>query len=137
MELKGIIKEGENKSLTCCSSIADIVIGEVSLFDELEKLFNQDAEEYFSASYDNPRQSPKYGVKYVILDEAPNEEKSFNDLSAEVQINMLYADYYSGCYSEYTCGYGGFDYVLGKDGEGHSVFDELKSYIGKYVHFQI
>jgi hypothetical protein len=134
MELKGFIAEGENKSLTCCSSITDILIGDVSLFDELEKILNQDTEKYFEGENE---QSPKYGVKYVILDEVPEKETSFNDLSAEVQQTMMYASYVSGCYSEYTCGFGGFDYVIGKDGEGHSVFDELKSYIGKWVHFQI
>lgn len=137
MEIKGIIREGEYKSLTCCEKVWDILIDGVSLYDELENLFNQDASGYFNADYNKPKQSPQYGVKYVILDEAPQEEKSFNDLSAEVQMNMMYANYISGCYSEYTCGYGGFDYVLGQNGYGHSIFEELKSYVGKYVHFQI
>lgn len=135
MELKGIISEGESISLTCCESLVDILINGESLYAKFEELFKQDAEEYFN---DYDKKGPQYGVKYVILDSAPDEDKSFNDLSAEVVMNMLYASHVSGCYSEYTCGYGGFDYVLGKDdGTGHSVFNELKSYVGKYVHFQI
>lgn len=139
MEIKGIIKGGERKNITrCCDYIDDIIIGDTSLFDALEKLFDQDVKKYRHASFSHhPKQSPQYGVRYVILEEAPMEEKSFNDLCAEVQINTMYADYYRGCYSEYTCGWGGFDYVLGKEGEGHSVFEELKSHIGKYIHFQI
>jgi len=133
MELKGIIEKGENRSLTCCSSIEDLIIGDVSLFDWLEQLFKQDPEEHFNGN----GATPEYAVKYVILDTPDLENRSFNDLSAEVIHNMIYADYEGGCYSEYTCGYGGFDYVLGKPGEGHSVFDELKEHLGKYVHFQI
>jgi len=134
MELKGIITEGESKFITCCDSVQDINIGGLSLYDELEKMFNQDSEEYWE---DSDKESPMYGVKYIIMDEAPAEDKSFNDLAAEVQQNMMYAKHQNGCYSEYTCGYGGFDYVLGENGEGHSIFEELKGSVGKYIYFQI
>ena len=40
MELKGIITLGELKYITCCSKIQDLKIGELSLYDELEKVFN-------------------------------------------------------------------------------------------------
>lgn len=132
MELKGIITQGESKSLTCCESVMDILIGGVSLYDKLDELFNQDTEEYWN---DNNKQSPRYGVRYVILDEQPIEEKSFEQQSAEVVTQMLYADHVNGCYSEWTCGYGGFDYAI--DNGGHSIFKELENYIGKYVHFII
>lgn len=134
MELKGIIKKGEPKSVTCCQSVNDILIGELSLYEKLEKLFAQDAGDYWD---DYEKKSPIYGVKYVILDMEPETDTSFNNLSAEVQQNMMYAEHYSGCYSEYTCGYGGFDYVVGTEGTGHSVFEELLTYEGKYVHFII
>lgn len=35
--------------------------------------------------------------------------------------------------SEWTCGYGDFDYVKGS----HSIFDELYDSVGKYIHFKI
>jgi len=56
-------------------------------------------------------------------------------LTDEIISQMLYADHVNVCYSEWTCGYGGFDYVIDKG--GHSIFKELESYIGKYVHFMI
>jgi hypothetical protein len=74
MELKGIITQGESKSLTCCDSVMDILIGGVSLYDKLKELFNQDSEEYWENS---DKQSPRYGVRYVILEEQPTEDKSF------------------------------------------------------------
>lgn len=131
MELKGIISAGESKSLTCCTNLEDILIDGVSLYEKLDELFNQDTEEYWNYS---EKQSPRYGVKYVILNERPKKEKSFNDKAADVINQMLYADHVNGCYSEWTCGYGGFDYAI--EG-GHSIFEELKSHIGKYVHFVI
>lgn len=134
MELKGILQQGGNMSITCCQSVIDILIGSESLYEKLEELFNLDSEDFWT---DGDKQSPQYGVKYVILDQEPKTEISFNDLSAEVQQNMLYADHINGCYSEYTCGYGGFDYVLGSEGNGHSVFEELKDHVGKWIHFQI
>ena len=132
MELKGIITLGENKSITCCSSIQDLKIENLSLYDELEKLFNLDAEEYWNEC---GKESPKYAVRYVVLDEEPKEEKSFEQQTAEVVMEMLYGQLVSGCYSEWTCGYGDFDYVTGEN--GHSIFEELQSSVGKYLHFKI
>jgi len=132
MELKGIITLGENKSITCCLSIQDLKIGELSLYDELEKLFNLDAEEYWN---DYGKKSPEYAVRYVILEEELKEEKSFEQQSAEVVMEMLYGELVSGCYSEWTCGYGDFDYVTGEN--GHSIFEELKGSVGKYLHLKI
>lgn len=132
MELKGIITLGEVKSVTCCSSIQDLKIGELSLYDELEKLFNLDTEEYWN---DYEKQSPQYAVRYVVLDEDPKEEKSFEQQTAEVVMEILYGQLISVCYSEWTCGYGDFDYVTGEN--GHSIFEELYSSVGKYLHFKI
>jgi hypothetical protein len=132
MELKGIITQGTSRSLTCCESITDILIDGISLYDKLEKLFNLDTEEYYN-NYD--KQSPRFGIKYVILDKAPVEEKSFQQQSTEVIIQMLYAEHQPGCYSEYTCGYGRFDYVINE--KGHNIFIELQDSIGKYIHFII
>lgn len=132
MELKGFIMPGDKVSVTCCENIEDIEIGGVSLYEKLTELFNQSEEDYWN---DSSKQSPRYHVRYVILEQAPSEEKSFDQQSAEVVASMLYADLISGCYSEWTCGYGGFDYVA--DENGHSIFKELRSHVGKYVHFVI
>lgn len=132
MELKGIIRSGEKISVTCCEHIDDIEIDGVSLYKQLEELFGQDEEDHWN---DSTKQSPRYHVRYVILDEKPEDEKSFEQQSAEVVTSMLYANLIPGCYSEWTCGYGGFDYVA--DENGHSIFKELESYLGKYVHFII
>jgi hypothetical protein len=132
MELKGIISAGESISVTCCEHIRDIEIDGVSLYKQLEELFGQSEEDHWN---DSTKQSPRYHVRYVILDEKPEEEKSFEQQSAEVVTSMLYANLIYGCYSEWTCGYGGFDYVA--DENGHSIFKELESYRGKYVHFII
>ena len=132
MELKGIIESGENRSLNCCDNITDILIGGVSLFDTLKSLFKLDAEEFWERRQTS---SPLYAVKYIILDEPPTEYKSFNDQSTDVVMDMLYGKHVSGCYSEWTCGYGDFDYVANES--GHSIFKELEDKTGKYIHFQI
>lgn len=132
MEIKGIIEIGESLSLTCCDSLIDLKIGGESLYQKLEELFNQDADEYWHSS---EKESPQYSMRYVILDEAPDENKSFDSLSSEVVMNMLYCEHISGCYSEWTCGYGGFDYVVNDD--AHSIFNELKGSVGKYVHIEL
>lgn len=139
MEIKGYIEEGESRSLTCCNSLNDILIDKKSLFDILENHFKLDTAEFFD---NRDIKTPLLGVSYVILDETPkNKDITFNDLAAEVQFNMLYAEYVSGCYSEFTCGYGGFDYLIKKEKEGleegHSIFAELNSYIGKYIFLNI
>lgn len=130
MEIKGIIKLGETRSLTCCQNLQDITIDGVSLYSMLEELFNLDKEEYWN---DSIKESPKYSVKYIILDKKPEQLQLFEELASETIVNMLYGEHISGCYSEWTCGYGGFDYVIG----GHSIFKELEEKVNKYIHFII
>lgn len=130
MELKGIIAIGERKSLTCCAKTDDVLIGGVSLYDELENYFNLDAEEFWLAPYDSPKQSPRYNIRYIISDEPQDGDISF----ALAVLNTIYADHICGCYSEWTCGYGGFDYAVS---EGRSIFAELNTHVGKYIHFEI
>lgn len=130
MNLKGIIAYGERISVTCCEKLEDLTIGGISLYDELEKYFALDAEEFWTAPYDEPKQSPRYHIRYIISDEPQDGDISF----ALAVLNTIYANHVSGCYSEWTCGYGGFDYVMS---EGRSIFDELKSHVGKYIHFEI
>jgi hypothetical protein len=70
----------------------------------------------------------------LILDEEPMDDLSFNEQSAIVVIGSLYGEHVNGCYSEWTCGYGGFDYV---NNNGHSIFNELESNIGKSIHLSL
>lgn len=132
MELKGKIELGNKRSLTCCDSIHDILINGESLYDALNDLFNLDAQRFWNH---RETRSPYYYVKYVILDEEPEEDKTFNEQSAEVVMDMLYGEHKTGCYSEWTCGIGNFDYV--HQNGGHSIFKELEDKEGKYIHFEI
>lgn len=128
MEIKGVITGIGTRNIACCKSITDINIDEKSLFDELDALFNLDPET------DNNR-IVKRGLRYVILDKVPTEETSLDSLAGDIIVkNMVGAKHEGVCYSEYTCGYGGFDYVLEN---GHSLFDELSQYKGKYIHLSI
>ena len=133
MEIKGIITQGEIESLTCCESIQDLNINGESLYAFLCKHFGLDVEEYFNSDIE----PVAHAVKYIVLDETLEIERSFNDASADLINNMIYGSYVSGCYSEYTCGYGGFDYVLGNKEGSHSIFDELSEHKGKYLHLVI
>ena len=128
-EIKGLITKGGDRYLNCCDSLQDLNLNGKSLYDTLQDFFNQNEEDYFN---DGTKQEPKYQMRYVILDNAPLEDKTFEELSATVVIEMLYCEYISGCYSEWTCGMGGFNYVINH--EGHSIFKELESHVGKYVH---
>ena len=114
--------------MTCCETIQDLYVGEDSLYEKLTFFFNQEEEEYWNDSEKIP---PVFSMRYVILDEKPDSNISFEELSAKIINEMLYCSHVSGCYSEWTCGYGGFDYLVNN---GHSIFEELESYIGKYVH---
>ena len=73
-------------------------------------------------------------LQYVILTDYPDVLTALNfEYKASIIINqMLYSHYKSGCYSEWTCGYGGFDYLLNQS--NHSIFSELASSAGLYLH---
>lgn len=144
MELKGIITnklniwgDKETVSLTCCASVPRIMIGEQDLHQYLTELFATDSEAEFNWGEEWEEKAKKHqiymAIKYVILDEQPKEEQSFNDISALVINTMLHPEYVSGCYSEYTCGYGDFDFLT----KEHSIFQELSEHEGKYIHLQI
>lgn len=132
IELKGIITEGETISLTCCESLQDVNIGDVSLWHTLDDFFDIDIE----ARYESQSESndPKASVRYVILPTPPENTVPFEQQSAEVIIQMLYGEHVYGCYSEYTCGYGDFNYFIN---ENRSIFDELRTYVGQYIHIVI
>lgn len=130
MEIKGIITIDKYPiSLTCCDNVKNILIDGNPLYDVFDSKFNQDAEEHWE-NYEGIS-VPPMSMRYVILDEAPEIGTTFDNLAAKVIIEQLYCEHVSGCYSEWTCGHGGFDYVMNG---GHSIFNELASYEGKYVH---
>jgi hypothetical protein len=134
MEIKGWIKEGESVGLTCCSSVIDVLINEESLYNKLDSHFKLDAEKYWNDSSTEPK---TVGLSFIILDEKPESDMSYNDLVADITFKSLYSDHVTGCYSEYTCGFGGFDFLIkgeiDSNEEGHSLFTELSSYQGKWV----
>lgn len=130
MEIKGMILKGGRVSINCCEGIIDIDIDGTSLYTELDRLFSPDAEEHWNGQGEDKQKE----LRYIILDEYPQHNMSFNQAFTEHTMNLLYAEHHSGCYSEWTCGYGGFDYVLNA---GKSIFDELASFEGKYIHLSI
>jgi len=141
LELKGIISIPKNSydssektiSLTCCQSIPKITIGDKDLHSELSSIFEPDAEDQFEKYGEDQKPLVELACKYVILDNQPETEISFNDQSADVINGLMMPGYVCGCYSEYTCGYGDFDFFINQ----HSIFNELKDYVGKYIHLVI
>lgn len=137
-EIRGLVTQSRDGdrylqySITCCSGVDDIYVGGECLYDVLENYF--DLKGWNPSSNDD---APSYEImmRYVVLNTDPGDDIDFEDLAAEIAINALYnADYVYGCYSEWTCGYGGFDYV---NNEGHSLFKELTSYRNKYVAIKL
>lgn len=143
-EIKGLItiplnRHGnkETTHLTCCSFLPKVMIGDVNLHDFLNGLFNTDTEAEFGYG-DEAEEKRKLhqidlAVKYCITDNPEDLNMSFNDLSATIINAFMSPDYISGCYSEYTCGYGDFDFLV----NDHSIFTELEGYEGRYIFMQI
>ena len=116
-ELKGIITIGEEIEITCCYRHQDILIDGKSLY----KLLNEEID-YFDTMQ----------VRYIILPKKPAIQKSFEELSGNVVTAMLYSYIKETCYSEWSCGNDGWDYLVNEN--GHSILAELAIYAGKYVH---
>ena len=117
-EIKGIISIDGTIAFTCCYEITNILIDGKSLHEFLKELEYQE----------------KYSIRYVILDQEPNILQSFDELAGSVITNMLYTNLIVGCYSEWTCGSGDDDYFINNE---RSIFHELKSYEGKYIHLKL
>lgn len=137
MEFKGFISINGRKSITCCESVADIYIGGDSLYNAIESVAGDpDSEAAFNGE---TTQGNSVTVSYVILDSSPTnwEDITFEELAAYVQTakftGNLFPEYCSGCYSEWTCGFGGWKYYC----SGHNVFDELSSHDGKWVYIKL
>ena len=127
MEIKGVISIGRIESLTCCTEVQDLNIDNNSLYDWLYDTFG------LESNTETPGEKA-INIKYVILDYCPESNITFENLAAEVQIAMLYSDFVYGCYSEWTCGYGGFDWLVN---DSRSIFQELFDKIGKYIYLVI
>lgn len=118
------------RSITCCENVVEVLIDGKSLYDLLDNEFGLDPEKDFN----NIEQSEKYiGVSYLILDSDPGDG-DFENIIGEWIVNKLYSEYVSGCYSEYTCGFGGYNYFING---GHNIFNELSGYEGKYILLDI
>lgn len=132
MVLKGYIKQEDSISVTCCTSIPDISIGGVSLYNKLDGEFGLDPEVEFEGG-DHKDPLIPIGVSYLILDKDPKND-DHDSVIGEWIVKKLYTEYVSGCYSEYTCGFGGYDFFI--DG-GHNIFDEILSHENKYIILRI
>lgn len=116
-EMKGIISIGDEIDITCCYKKNDIIIDGQSLHNLLDEEIG-----WFDVMQ----------VRYIILDNPPKKDTSFESLAGDVITSMLYSKSIAVCYTEWTCGDDGWDYLAGED--GHSIFDELANYAGKYVY---
>lgn len=117
MEIKGILKRKGERYATCCASVDDIQLDGHSVYDYMSRVCGD---------------SDNYTFRYVILDIPPEDpDIDFNDLAAEVCLLSIYSSYKEVCYSEWTCGQGGY---LLENSKGHSMFNELWNKEGKYVH---
>jgi hypothetical protein len=131
MVIRGKIEQGEEISLTCCSVQQDVNIGGKSLYDILSREFNLDPDIDFNGGDQEERD---IFVSYLILDEDPGD-KNYESIVGEFIVKKLYSSYIGGCYSEYTCGTGDYNYFMGD--EGHNIFNELLSYENKYILLNI
>jgi hypothetical protein len=73
---------------------------------------------------------PEWRVRYIIQDHPFDDFKSVDDASTDIVADMLYADEMSGCYSEWTCGVGDYDFLFSN---GHSILNELASFENKFA----
>lgn len=133
LEIKGKITEGEEVYLTCCEKQVDVNINDKSLHETLVNFFDEDTEAIWQ-DYDSKIELKKLFLRYVITDEPIKENKDFDTASAEIATGLIYSSHISGCYSEWTCGYGDFDYLINND---HSILKELNSFVGKYLYLKV
>jgi hypothetical protein len=144
MIIRGYIEKGEEISHHCCDGgiLFDAVIGGKSLYNTLDDRFDLDPAVGFDFYDDGTKEDPqkakfdnleKTGVSYLVLDEDPGN-RSYEDVVGEWIVKKLYTEHVTGCYSEYTCGVGGYNYFI--DG-GHNILNEILSHVGKYVLLNI
>jgi len=155
VELKGyssICNDAENencdkKSLTCCSSVPNIRINGVELHSFLCDAFGitDSLDEYPS----DEEKSNTLAVRYIVLDNPPSDPyEDFEDLAAKVIVakfdGSFNSEYASACYSEWTCGFGGYDFTAtgtftnSEDitRNSHNIFTEMLGYVGQWVYIK-
>jgi hypothetical protein len=129
-ELKGKIKVDGTVSVTCCESVSNVFVGEEQLYYFILELCDLhgpiDGDENYTDEVVKDWQ-----IEYCTSD-TEFVESTFEECSANKVMAMLYSSEIIGCYSIWTCGSGGYDFLISNN-EGHSLFQELASFDGQYV----
>lgn len=130
LEIKGAISIQESSiSFTCCDSRPNIHIGGVELHAWLKEkgglsgLAGEDDADQNNAAV-------QWNVRYVVRSKPFSDSESFEDVAAAAQVGILSSSEVHGCYSEWTCGVGDYDFVINGP---HSIFNELENEGGKNV----
>lgn len=129
-ELKGKIKVEGTKSITCCDSLPNIFIGNTELYKFIMSLCGLDGPLDYDDHYTD-EEVKDWQIQYCTSDKEFTEN-TFEECSANKVMEMLYSSDIVGCYSSWTCGSGGYDFLMSNN-EGHSIFQELLSFDGQYV----
>ena len=142
MKLKGLISlppKGYDRtvSITCCNQQPNILIDGKSLYETLQQdsgCHSPPSREDVDEKDQEPEMEKKWRVRYVTRAIPFESEDDFETLAATAQTMELESSVDRGCYSEWTCGTGGYEFLLTG---GHSILKELESYIGQYVWLEL
>lgn len=130
LQIKGLISVSGSHSFTCCDSRPSVSVGEIGLWGWLKEKSGCES----IASEDDPNQnnpSVEWKIRYVVRADAFKDSETFEDAAAGAQIaSTLSSSEIHGCYSEWTCGSGDYDFVLSGD---HSILSELAGSEGLHV----
>ena len=130
-ELTGKISVDGTVGLTCCDEIPNVLVDGASLHDLIMKMCEKLSAPLDGDEEDTNEPVYKWQIEYCT---SPTEftEETFEECSANKVADMLYSTSVFGCYSIWTCGRGGYDFLLSNK-EGHSILTELNSFDGQYV----
>ena len=129
-ELKGKIKVEGAKSITCCDSLPNVLVGDNELLEFITQLCGLDSPYDINDHFTN-EVVKDWQIEYCTSNKEFTEA-TFAECSANKVMEMLYSSEIIGCYSSWTCGSGGYDFLMSSD-EGHSLLQELASFDGQYV----
>lgn len=134
-DIKGLISVDERNTHrpTCCTTLPCVLIDGARLYDLLKECGGLDSLESGEDSDIADRPETKHvewRIRYAIRDEPWGEDDDFESVAAGIIDSWLNSSEIRGCYSEWTCGVGDYDFVLNG---GHSLLVELASHSGKYV----
>ena len=142
MKLKGKItlekrsyslSQDEEVWITCCNRQPNVRVDGRPVYDLLQDdsgCHQPPSREDVDEKDWEPEVEKKWNVRYVIRDTPFTEDEDFETVAATAQIMALESSIDRGCYSEWTCGTGGYEFLF--EG-GHSILVELASHVGKYV----